>query len=381
MGFSYKNRIVSFIDILGLSDHLKNPDRAAEFARSVTHALLAILPRDHKLRKWRDIPTRHVETLETIELRAPYSKTFAGNYTLISDSIVFSIPDTAKFFGPDDETYSGRHYAIIECARVTFWIQRHLLQLGILTRGGISSGGLFHNENVVVGAGLVSAYTIEKSNAIFPRVVMSPDLVHHLISNAEAFTEASRSRISHLLRQDNDGVYFVDYLGVGHQRAEVDWCHRLSKIAKFVTSELHTRRDLRIRQKLSWLAVYIEQSKIAVGDASSQDEPPSMFPVAFPRLNAEELLKEFTEDIRVETEQINEPEQKPQSSFLCRLTLIEERVLRMRFGIGMNTDHTLEEVGQQFSVTRERIRQIEAKALRKLKHPSRSRKLRSFLDN
>ena len=56
-------------------------------------------------------------------------------------------------------------------------------------------------------------------------------------------------------------------------------------------------------------------------------------------------------------------------------------MLRMRFGIGMNTDHTLEEVGQQFSVTRERIRQIEAKALRKLKHPSRSRKLRSFLDN
>ena len=64
---------------------------------------------------------------------------------------------------------------------------------------------------------------------------------------------------------------------------------------------------------------------------------------------------------------------------LASLTPREERVLRMRFGIGMNTDHTLEEVGQQFSVTRERIRQIEAKALRKLKHPSRSRKLRSFL--
>ena len=66
---------------------------------------------------------------------------------------------------------------------------------------------------------------------------------------------------------------------------------------------------------------------------------------------------------------------------LASLTPREERVLRMRFGIGMNTDHTLEEVGQQFSVTRERIRQIEAKALRKLKHPSRSRVLRSFLDN
>ena len=65
---------------------------------------------------------------------------------------------------------------------------------------------------------------------------------------------------------------------------------------------------------------------------------------------------------------------------LASLTAREERVLRMRFGIGMNTDHTLEEVGQQFSVTRERIRQIEAKALRKLKHPSRSRQLRSFLD-
>ena len=58
----------------------------------------------------------------------------------------------------------------------------------------------------------------------------------------------------------------------------------------------------------------------------------------------------------------------------------EERALRMRFGIGMNTDHTLEEVGQQFSVTRERIRQIEAKALRKLRHPTRARRLRSFAD-
>ena len=66
---------------------------------------------------------------------------------------------------------------------------------------------------------------------------------------------------------------------------------------------------------------------------------------------------------------------------LTSLTPREERVLRMRFGIGMNTDHTLEEVGQQFSVTRERIRQIEAKALRKLKHPSRSRTLRSFRDD
>ena len=69
------------------------------------------------------------------------------------------------------------------------------------------------------------------------------------------------------------------------------------------------------------------------------------------------------------------------TSVLSTLTPREERVLRMRFGIGMNTDHTLEEVGLQFSVTRERIRQIEAKGLRKLKHPSRSRKLRSFLDN
>ena len=66
---------------------------------------------------------------------------------------------------------------------------------------------------------------------------------------------------------------------------------------------------------------------------------------------------------------------------LASLTPREERILRMRFGIGMNKDHTLEEVGQQFSVTRERIRQIEAKALRKLKHPSRSSILRSFLDN
>ena len=66
---------------------------------------------------------------------------------------------------------------------------------------------------------------------------------------------------------------------------------------------------------------------------------------------------------------------------LASLTPREERIVRMRFGLGMNADHTLEQVGQQFSVTRERIRQIEAKALRKLKHPSRSRVLRSFLDS
>ena len=68
------------------------------------------------------------------------------------------------------------------------------------------------------------------------------------------------------------------------------------------------------------------------------------------------------------------------TKILASLTPREERVLRMRFGIGMNTDHTLEEVGLQFSVTRERIRQIEAKALRKLKHPSRSKQLKSFLE-
>jgi RNA polymerase primary sigma factor len=66
---------------------------------------------------------------------------------------------------------------------------------------------------------------------------------------------------------------------------------------------------------------------------------------------------------------------------LASLTPREERIVRMRFGLGLNSDHTLEEVGQQFSVTRERIRQIEAKALRKLKHPSRARELRSFLDH
>ncbi len=66
---------------------------------------------------------------------------------------------------------------------------------------------------------------------------------------------------------------------------------------------------------------------------------------------------------------------------LANLTAREAKVLRMRFGIDMNTDHTLEEVGKQFDVTRERIRQIEAKALRKLRHPSRSEHLRSFLDN
>ncbi|MFV0322257.1 MAG: RNA polymerase sigma factor RpoD [Alphaproteobacteria bacterium] len=94
-------------------------------------------------------------------------------------------------------------------------------------------------------------------------------------------------------------------------------------------------------------------------------------------------LGEFIEDknaLQPLDAAINSSLRKTTTKILSSLTPREERVLRMRFGIGMNTDHTLEEVGQQFSVTRERIRQIEAKALRKLKHPSRSRQLRSFLD-
>ena len=77
---------------------------------------------------------------------------------------------------------------------------------------------------------------------------------------------------------------------------------------------------------------------------------------------------------------INSNLRQTTTKILSSLTPREERVLRMRFGIGMNSDHTLEEVGQQFSVTRERIRQIEAKALRKLKHPTRAKLLKSFLD-
>ena len=78
---------------------------------------------------------------------------------------------------------------------------------------------------------------------------------------------------------------------------------------------------------------------------------------------------------------INSNLRQTTTKILSSLTPREERVLRMRFGVGMNTDHTLEEVGLQFSVTRERIRQIEAKALRKLKHPSRSKQLKSFLES
>ena len=101
------------------------------------------------------------------------------------------------------------------------------------------------------------------------------------------------------------------------------------------------------------------------------------------RFSCFDLLGDFIEDknalIPIEAA-VKSSLRDTTTSILSSLTPREERVLRMRFGIGMNSDHTLEEVGQQFSVTRERIRQIEAKALRKLKHPTRARKLKTFLD-
>ena len=92
-------------------------------------------------------------------------------------------------------------------------------------------------------------------------------------------------------------------------------------------------------------------------------------------------LKEFDKAILALEQAIKSNLGEATTKILSTLTPREERVLRMRFGVGMNTDHTLEEVGLQFSVTRERIRQIEAKALRKLKHPSRSKQLKSFLES
>ena len=94
-------------------------------------------------------------------------------------------------------------------------------------------------------------------------------------------------------------------------------------------------------------------------------------------------LGDFIEDTSIDAPDVAAFEDNLQGAtddILGSLTAREAKVLRMRFGIGMNSDHTLEEVGQQFSVTRERIRQIEAKALRKLKHPTRARKLKTFLD-
>jgi RNA polymerase primary sigma factor len=93
------------------------------------------------------------------------------------------------------------------------------------------------------------------------------------------------------------------------------------------------------------------------------------------------MMEAISKVVRKSRQLLNEIGRETTTRVLASVTPREERVLRMRFGIGMNKDHTLEEVGRQFSVTRERIRQIEAKALRKLKHPSRSRILRSFLNN
>ena len=93
------------------------------------------------------------------------------------------------------------------------------------------------------------------------------------------------------------------------------------------------------------------------------------------------MIETINKIVRTQRLILSEFGREATTKILSTLTPREERVLRMRFGVGMNTDHTLEEVGLQFSVTRERIRQIEAKALRKLKHPSRSKQLKSFLES
>jgi hypothetical protein len=189
--------------------------------------------------------------------------------TSISDAIVVSIPERATFCG----RRKGKIFGLRVLIETVLWIQRELVQLGILTRGGISAGLLHHSDSVVIGPGLVQAYELERDAAHYPRVVVDekllPTILRGVDHNAPRSEDmmlllrklmADGSRAILMTQIDDDRMVYVDYLGSNFfGPLESDWTRRLHQIKKSVAKDLERASSIRIRHKLHWLIGYIEK--------------------------------------------------------------------------------------------------------------------------
>jgi hypothetical protein len=229
----------------------------------------------------------HVDDDREIEIFLSPAFSKGANVSFISDSIVVSAPvNNGDERGP-------KCAAILSCIEAIKALQRSLLMLGLRSRGGVSIGGLIHSGELIIGDGLLRAYEIERSQSINPRTVIDQVLIDHLLSEPDEHFPVYINRVAHSVRQDNDGLYFVDYLSY----SPTDGYCGLGAEFPFILEKLVHDRDFEGDKKwigkVDWL---LEYASASFAELNSQRINPighggAEFCRTFPRTN--ETLVEF----------------------------------------------------------------------------------------
>jgi hypothetical protein len=278
-GFRFDNRIIAFIDILGMRQHLANPITEEQFARNITRIIQEVMRPTIET----SVALPSVRSQKAIEVGFSGWRTEADcEITSISDSIVVSLPLDTKM----SRKQKTRAWSVYQGLCIVFWLQRALVQLGILTRGAITIGKIHHTTSVVIGSGLAAAYELESQVAIYPRVVIGDTIVELLAS--EKLPDDNfffKQRVGNMIAQDRDGIYFVDYLGVDITEVETNWAERLSGIEQEVMAELASLKNIRAKQKVLWLQRYVEAAiaRISEGDNLLPHPTKGILEKIFPR--------------------------------------------------------------------------------------------------
>lgn len=252
----FERRIVAYVDVLGLSEILAQSEKSKRYAEAIDAIISPIIRQ--KDEPWLVLP--HVRTGEEIEVDISDPITKGSRITTISDAILLSAPLGARSDGPEQLR------RIFTCLRSVYSIQRSLLVLGLRTRGGIAVGGLLHKSHLVVGDGLVRAYDLESKIAIYPRAVIDQAIIKSLLTEEMPNMALFRNRVAHLIRQDSDGEFFVDYVNIDPVISGTRIHLYVNEIVQDLYSELNTTKSLRIRQKLQWMAKYIEVTNTDLGE-------------------------------------------------------------------------------------------------------------------
>lgn len=282
---AYRTSIVGLIDILGVSDSLSNPASAQRYSEAVA-AILNPMIGDKD--EWCFV-LPHVDEERPIEILLSPAFSRGSKISFISDSIVVSAPVDASD-EPDEKCR-----AILACLEAMKGLQRSLLMLGLRSRGGVSIGGLIHSGELLVGEGLLRAYEIERREAIYPRTVIDPALIHYLVETVNEHFPVYGNRVAHAIRRDEDGAYFVDYLGFcpkdGYCGLEAEFAPILTRLR----ADLEVINDRPWGPKLEWLTRYASASfdECRGGVVEPFGHADRVFAVAFPRTN--ETLREYME--------------------------------------------------------------------------------------
>jgi hypothetical protein len=238
----YSKHVIAFVDILGFAHLVEKMDRDP----TLIDEIYAVLSRFHEE-----------------EISAGFGdwiREGVAHVTAASDSIFFSI-------GIDEWSKSGSRrdsaWACLSTLESVYWLQRYLLKRGVLTRGGVSFGSLLHHQNIIFGPALVRAYRLESQLALFPRVIVDPQVLGLIAVTAEERVIPFRDRLAAITKRDTDGLTFIDYLHMDIMAVEnAPEMHTLFEEIRTKTSTAlaAARSDIRVFQKVAWLANYYNES-------------------------------------------------------------------------------------------------------------------------